>query len=128
MNFRVWFLVAVLLVPVGPLGAQEEFPIGAWFPGMTEGDDEDQWAARLDSVKAAGFNTIHAIRGRGEIRASEYNKKGMALAHARGLKVQLHSWRQPPAWRSSSRNYWTRTFEAEGTDLFDHLIGREADA
>ena len=107
MNFRVWFLVAVLLVPVGPLGAQEEFPIGAWFPGMTEGDDA-QWAARLDSVRAAGFNTVHAIRGRGGIRTSEYNKKWMDLAHARGLKVQLHSWQQPPQWREHSRNYWTR--------------------
>ena len=52
----------------------------------------------------------------------------MALAHARGLEVELHSWRQPPEWRESSRNYWTRTFEAEGTNLFTYPVGREADA
>ena len=107
MSYRGWLLAAVLLVAGGPLDAQGEFPIGAWFPGMTEGDST-HWAARLDSVKAAGFNTIHAIRGRGGIRTSEYNKKWMDLAHARGLKVQLHSWQQPPQWREHSRNYWTR--------------------
>ena len=67
-------------------------------------------------------------QGRGHVRTSAYNQRWMARAHARGLKVQLHSWRQPTKWRSHSRNYWTRTFEAEDTDLFDHLIGREADA
>ena len=106
-GYRPLWIAAVVLLS-GPLGAQAEFPIGAWFPGMTEGDDEDHWAARLDSVQAAGFNTVHAIRGRGGIRTSEYNKKWMDLAHARGLKVQLHSWQQPPEWREHSRGYWTR--------------------
>ena len=96
-----------------------------------EGDEEAEeaeWATRLDSVQAQGFNTIHARQGRGHVRTSAYNQRWMALAHNRGLKVQLHSWRQPPAWRSSSRNYWARTFEAEGTDLFTYPVGRETDA
>ena len=76
-------------------------------------------------MKAQGFNTIHARQGRGELRTSEYNQAWMALAHARGLKVQLHSWRQPTKWRSHSRNYWTRTFLAEDTEIFTHAIGRE---
>ena len=63
--------------------------------------------------------------GAGGIRTSEYNQRWMALAHARGLKVQLHSWQQPPQWREHSRNYWTRTFEAEDTELFTYPIGRE---
>ena len=108
MSCRGWLLAAVLLVPVGPLRAQAEFPIGAWFPGMTEGDDAE-WGARLDSVQASGFNTVHAMRGRGKIRTAAHNKKWMDLAHARGLKVQLHSWQQPPEWREHSCNYWTRT-------------------
>ena len=112
MSCRGWLLAAVFLVAGGPLGAQGEFPIGAWFPGMTHGDST-YWAARLDSVKASGFNTVHAMRGRGKIRTAAYNKKWMDLAHARGLKVQLHSWQQPPEWREHSRNYWTRTFEAD---------------
>ena len=64
--------------------------------------------------KAAGF-----------VRTSAYNQRWMALAHARGLKVQLHSWEQPPDWRSFSRNYWTRVFEAEDGDLFTYSTGRE---
>ena len=79
MNFRRWLLAAVLLVSGGPVGGQEEeFPIGAWFPGMIEikGDEEAEeaeWATRLDSVKAQGFNTIHARQGRGFVRTSAYN-------------------------------------------------------
>ena len=132
MSYRGWLLAAVLLVSGGPLGAEGEFPIGAWFPGMIAGEsktptseDRRVWGTRLDSVKAQGFNTIHARQGRGELRTSEYNQAWMALAHARGLKVQLHSWRQPTKWRSHSRNYWTRTFLAEDTEIFTHAIGRE---
>ena len=130
MSYRGWLLAAVLLVSGGPLGAQGEFPIGAWFPGVIEieGDEEAEeaeWATRLDSVRAQGFNTIHARQGRGHVRTSAYNQRWMALAHARGLKVQLHSWRQPTAWRTHSRNYWTRTFLAEDTEIFTHAIGRE---
>ena len=130
MSYRGWLLVAALLVSGGPLGAEGEFPIGAWFPGMIEieGDEEAEeavWATRLDSVKAHGFNTIHARQGRGFVRTSAYNQRWMALAHARGLKVQLHSWEQPPDWRSFSRNYWTRVFEAEDGDLFTYSTGRE---
>ena len=110
MSYRGW-LLAVFLVSGGPLGV--EFPIGAWFPGMIEivGEEEAEeaeWAMRLDSVKAQGFNTIHARQGRGHVRTSAYNQRWMALAHARGLKVQLHSWQQPPEWRKHSRGYWTR--------------------
>ena len=112
MSYRGGLLAAALLVSGGPLGAQGEFPIGAWFPGMidleTEAAEAAEWATRLDSVKAQGFNTIHARQGRGELRTSAYNQRWMALAHARGLKVQLHSWRQPPDWRSHSSNYRTK--------------------
>lgn len=120
MSYRGWCVAAALLLGVGPttpVGAQEFFPIGAWFPGMIEGkttrptaEDLRVWGMRLDVVKAAGFNTVHAKRGRGQLRTPEYNQAWMALAHARGLKVQLHSWRQPEEWTESSRNYWTRTF------------------
>ena len=130
MSYRGWWLAAVLLVSGGPLGAEGEFPIGAWFPGMIAGEkktptpeDLRVWGVRLDSVKAQGFNTIHARQGRGELRTSKYNRAWMALAHARGLKVQLHSWQQPPDWRSFSRNYWTRVFEAEDGDSFTSPIG-----
>ena len=91
----------------------------------SEAAEAAEWATRLDSVKAQGFNTIHARQGRGELRTSAYNQRWMALAHARGLKVQLHSWQQPPDWRSFSRNYWTRVFEAEDTHLFTYATGRQ---
>ena len=65
MSHRGWLLAAVLLVSGGPLGAEGEFPIGAWFPGMIAGEtktptpeDRRVWGVRLDSVKAHGFNTI----------------------------------------------------------------------
>ena len=129
-GYRPLWIAAVVLLS-GPAFAQQEFPIGAWFPGM-QGDNTDPtpeeirvWEARLDSVKAQGFNTIHARQGRGYVRTSAYNQRWMALAHARGLKVQLHSWRQPTAWRTHSRNYWTRTFEAEDTEIFTHAIGKK---
>ena len=138
MSYRGW-LLAVLLVSGGPLGAEGEFPIGAWFPGMiaAERTEEERlgraptreelrvWGVRLDSVKAHGFNTIHARQGRGELRTSVYNRAWMALAHARGLKVQLGSWEQPTKWRSFSRNYWTRVFEAEDAHLFTYATGRQ---
>ncbi|MCY3762936.1 MAG: hypothetical protein OXH50_16945 [Gemmatimonadetes bacterium] len=122
-----WLWIGATVLLSGPVQAQKEFPIGVWFPGMLE-DDDAQRAARLDSVQAAGFNTIHAMRGPGQLRSSEYNQAWMALAHARGLKVELHSWLQPPEWRESSRTYWARTFEAEDTNLFTYPTGREADA
>ena len=116
MSYRGWLLAAALLVSGGPLGAQGEFfPIGAWFPGMIAGESRTPtpeerrvWGGRLDSVKAHGFNTIHARQGRGELRTTAYNQAWMGLAHARGLKVQLHSWEQPPDWRSHSSNYRTK--------------------
>ena len=53
---RKYFLIATVLVLGGSVRAQE-FPIGAWFPGLF--DDQDvHWAARLDAVRAAHFNTI----------------------------------------------------------------------
>ena len=77
MSYRGWLLAAGLLVSGGPLGADKEVPIGAWFPGMIEGEtttrdgaptatDRLVWDMRLDMVKAADFNTIHARRGRGQ--------------------------------------------------------------
>ncbi|MCY3762934.1 MAG: hypothetical protein OXH50_16935 [Gemmatimonadetes bacterium] len=74
---------------------------------------------------AAGFSEGGRVQyrpcpcaGAGSCGVPRTTQRWMALAHARSLKVELHSWQQPPAWRSSSRNYWARTFEAEDTDLF----------
>ena len=119
-------LAAVLLASSGPVGGQdEEFPIGAWFPGgLSNVFNRAHWEARLDTVTAAGFNTIHAAHTSTR-RTSTFNQSWMALAHARDLNVQLHSWQQPPDWRTHSRNYWTRTFEAEDGDLFTYPIGRQ---
>ena len=83
------------------------------------------WAARLDSVKAAGFNTIHAALVGDAFQTSSFNQDWMALAHARDLKIQLYSWQQPDGWLAASALYWARTFEAEDTDLFTHGTGRE---
>ena len=55
-SFRLLIAAAMLLS--GPARAQD-FPIGAWFAGMFHGDNT-QWATRLDTVQATGFNTIHA--------------------------------------------------------------------
>ena len=131
MSYRGWLLAAVLLAAGGPLVAEGEFPIGAWFPGIPHTEDDEaaedaEWATRLDSVKAHGFNTIHARQGKGELRYSRYNQRWMAKAHERGLKVQLGSWKQPTKWHSFSRNYWTRVFEAEDMYRFAYPIGREA--
>ena len=72
MSYRGWLLVQRgFWCRAVRLGAQEEFPIGAWFPGMIEivGDEEAEeaeWAMRLDSVKAARLqhHPCHA-QGRG---------------------------------------------------------------
>ena len=115
MSYRGWLLAAGLLASGGPLGADKEFPIGAWFPGMIEGEtttrdgaptatDRLVWERRLASTPSMPG------AGVGSLRTPHYNQPWMDLAHAKGLKVQLHSWRQPEEWTESSRNYWTRTF------------------
>ena len=134
MSYRGRLLAAVLLASSGPVGGQdEEFPIGAWFPGglsdvfpHPNSPRSTQWAALLDTVRATGFNTIHAAHTTTRAaRTAAFNQQWMALAHARDLNVQLHSWQQPPRWRNHSENYWTRTFEAEDADLFTYPIGRQ---
>ena len=115
MSYRGWLLAAGLLVSGGPLGADKEVPIGAWFPGMIEGEtttrdgaptatDRLVWERRLASTPSMPG------AGVGSLRTPHYNQPWMDLVHAKGLKVQLHSWRQPEEWTESSRNYWTRTF------------------
>ncbi len=121
-----WFLVAAVVVlgGAGRSAGQDEFSIGAWFPGMLDGDDAE-WAVRLDMVKAAGFNTIHAARVGMDSQTATFNQEWMDMAHTRELKVQLHSWSQPTHWRMHSHNYWARTFEAEDGDLFSYHTGEE---
>ncbi len=103
-----------------------EFPIGAWFPGLFN-NQSGQFAARLDQVAAANFNTIHAAL---ETRNNaSVNGVFMDLARQRGLKVQLYSWNVPPGWRAESRRYWTKTLEAENENIFIHPVGvRDGDA
>ena len=103
-----------------------EFPIGAWFPGMFN-NQSGQFAARLDQVAAANFNTIHsALESRND---AQVNDVFMDLARRRGLKVQLYSWNVPPGWRAASRRYWSKTLEAEDESIFIHPVGmREGDA
>ena len=120
-SFRL--LIAAVLLS-GPGQAQEEFPIGAWFSGLFAGDNA-HFAARLDTVTADGFNTIHAALVDTALQWSNFNQEWMALAQARDLKVQLFSWRQPDGWRAASAVYWARTFEAEDRNLFSFATGRQ---
>ena len=114
-------LVAPLLLIPGASLAQE-FPIGAWFPGLFNNESE-HFPARLDRVVEANFNTIHAAL---EARSDpSVNRVFMELAHERGLKVQLYSWNVPPGWRAASRRYWTKTLEAKSTRYFVHPVGTE---
>ena len=118
-------LSSALLLLGQKIGLAQEFPIGAWFPGMFN-NQPDQFAARLDQVVAANFNTIHAAL---EIRNdASVNGVFMDLARQRGLNVQLYSWNVPPGWRTS-RRYWTKTLEAESKNFFIHPVGvRDGDA
>ena len=114
----------------GPGWSQaDEFPIGAWFPGLFQADST-RWAARLNSVVADSFNTIHAsmsgYQHRSNVTAAE-NAGWMRLADSRDLNIQLHSWWQPPGWRSHSANYWSRTLEAEHTRFRHHTGNVTAD-
>ena len=114
---RPYGLILAVLLLSGPGRAQEdEFPIGAWFPGLfNQNPDRGQWNARLQLVAAANFNTIHAAQ---EARnRADTNQVWMAEAHRLGLNVQLHSWTQPPGWRGTQ--HWSQTFEAED-DTFTH--------
>ena len=104
------------------MGLAQEFPIGAWFPGMFN-NQSGQFAARLDQVVDANFNTIHAaLEGRND---APVNGVFLDLAHRRGLNVQLYNWNVPPAWRTRSRTYWTKTLEAEDTGIFIHPGGSQ---
>ena len=112
------FLAALQLAP--GVGHGQEFPIGAWFPGLFNNQSE-HFAERLDRVAEANFNTIHAaLEGRND---PSVNGIFLGLAHQRGLNVQLYSWNVPPRWRTASRTYWTKTLEAEDTDVFIHPAG-----
>ena len=113
-------LMASAFLLLGPHASQAgEFPIGAWFPGLFN-NQSGQFAARLDQVAAANFNTIHAaLEPRND---ASVNGVFMDLARRRGLEVQLYSWNVPPGWRTS-RRYWTKTLEAENKGIFIHPVG-----
>ncbi len=117
----VWALRSSALLLLGPgMSLGQEFPVGAWFPGLFN-NQSSQFAARLDQVVEANFNTIHsAIEVRND---PSVNGVFMDLAHERGLKVQLYSWNVPPAWRAASRRYWTKTLDAKSTRHFVHPVG-----
>ena len=103
------------------LGLAQEFPIGAWFPGLFN-NQSAQFAARLDQVVDANFNTIHAaLEGRND---ASVNGVFLDLAHQRGLNVQLYNWNMPPTWRTRTRTYWTKTVEAENR-RFTHPVGTQ---
>ena len=111
---------AALLLFLPGAGPAQEFPIGAWFPGLFNTQSE-HFPARLDQVVEANFNTIHAaLVARND---PSVNRVFMDLAHERGLKVQLYSWNVPPGWRAASRRYWTKTLEAESARHFVHPVG-----
>ena len=116
---------AALLLVIPGASLAQEFPIGAWFPGLFNSQSES-FPERLDQVVEANFNTIHAaLEARND---PSVNRVFMDLAHERGLKVQLYSWNVPPGWRAASRRYWTQTFEAESARHFVHPVGvREGD-
>ena len=102
------------------MGHGQEFPVGAWFPGLFNNQAE-HFAERLDQVVEANFNTIHAALG---VRNDpSVNGVFLDLAHQRGLDVLLYSWNVPPAWRTASRTYWTKTVEAEHRRFFTHRVG-----
>ena len=107
------------------MGLAQEFPIGAWFPGLFN-NQSAQFAPRLDQVVDANFNTIHAsLAGTSD---ASVNRVFLDLAHQRGLNVQLYNWIVPPTWRTRSRTYWTMTVEAENR-RFTHPVGtRDGDA
>ena len=101
-------------------GLAQEFPIGAWWPGLFD-DESDHFAARLDAVDDANFNTIHAAQG-GRNTAEE-NQEFIGPAHDRELEVQLVNWDVPEHWWAESRTYWAMTQEAGDGDIFDHDVG-----
>ncbi len=125
MKARTILLVSALVFVRYGMGLAQEFPIGAWFPGLFNNQSE-QFAERLDRVVDANFNTIHAaLAGRND---PSVNGVFLDLAHQRGLNVQLYSWNVPPAWRTTTRTYWTKTLEAENR-RFIHPVGtRDGDA
>ncbi len=123
----LWALRSSALLLLGPgMSLGQEFPVGTWFPGLFN-NQSSQFAARLDQVVEANFNTIHsAIEARND---PSVNGVFMDLAHQRGLRVQLYSWNVPPGWRSESRRYWSKVLEAEDAEVFVHPVGvRDGDA
>ena len=122
MNAVKILLAAALLLMGQKACPAREFPIGAWFPGMFN-NQSGQFAARLNQVAAANFNTIHAaLESRNE---PSRNGVFINLARQRGLEVQLYSWNVPPGWRAASRRFWSKTLEAEDKDIFIHPAGMQ---
>ena len=118
-------LISSALVLLGQqMSLAQEFPIGAWFPGLFN-DQQTHFATRLNQVVEANFNTVHAALETRNTAAT--NKIFMDTAHHpdRNLKVQLYSWDVPQEWLASSRTYWAMTLEAEDADTFKHRIGRK---
>ena len=113
---RCVILAVLLWSEAGRAQQADEFPIGAWFPGLFQADSTTDWADRLNLVVADSFNTVHAsltgIVDTSGIAAAR-NAGWLREAEARNLNIQLHSWWQPPQWRNHSRHYWARTFEVE---------------
>ena len=61
MNRKTRCLLALLLLsyPSRILAQADEFPIGAWFPGLFN-NQSGQHVTRLNLVRDAHFNVIHA--------------------------------------------------------------------
>lgn len=115
--------VAVLSMAFATTPSGAEFPIGAWFPGLYH-SDKAQWSARLDSVLAGGFNTIHAANENNwdPARADTL----IDSTSVRGINIQFKSWRPVPAdvggwW--DRRHYWAHTFQAEDNTVFEYDTG-----
>ena len=120
MKARTTLFLAAHFLLAHRVGHGQEFPVGAWFPGLFNNQAE-HFAERLDQVVEANFNTIHAALG---VRNDpSVNGVFLDLAHQRGLNVLLYSWNVPPAWRTASRTYWTKTVEAEHRRFFTHRVG-----
>lgn len=122
MKARTTLFLAAPLLLAHREGHGQEFPIGAWFPGLFNNQAE-HFEERLDQVVEANFNTIHAALGPRNDPA--VNRVFLDLAQSRGLNVQLYNWNVPPGWRARSRTFWTKTLEAEDRDVFIHPVGMQ---
>ena len=113
MKIHVLIVLALCALLTPPAQAQAE----------PEAARSDSLPEQMEAVATAGFNTIHAALVDTLHSTARFNQQWMALAHARNLKVQLYSWKQPNGWRGASAFYWARTFEAEDRNLFSHDTG-----